>query len=175
MGVAVEIAVEISVDLAMEIAVEIAMAGAMSLHGVPLLALVILGISPWNVRGCPWKIRGRPRSFSSCPWNVVDMAVQCRGDPWTLPQGSAKMAINAHQTIVVYLQRKNTYITILKGFSFVRGRKAFSQKRFGQHPKAISYTVGFVSRKRPFSTDEAQSKLSYTVERGLFLDSTFFD
>ena len=160
-------------DHAMEIAVEIAMAGAMSLHGVPLLALVILGISPWNVRGCPWKIRGRPRSFSSCPWNVVDMAVECRGDPWTLPQGSAKMTINAHQTIV-YLQRTNTYITIRKGFPFVTGRKSFSEERFCQHPKAISYTVGFVSRKRPFST-EAQIKLSYTVERGLFLDSTFFD
>ena len=33
--------------------------------------------------------------------------------------------------------------------------------------KAISYTVGFVSRKRPFST-EAQIKLSYIVEKGLF-------
>ena len=34
-------------------------------------------------------------------------------------------------------------------------------------PKVISYTVGFVSRKRPFST-EAQIGLSYTVEKGLF-------
>ena len=33
--------------------------------------------------------------------------------------------------------------------------------------EAISYTVGFVSRKRPFST-EAQIELSYTVEKGLF-------
>ena len=33
--------------------------------------------------------------------------------------------------------------------------------------KAISYTVGFVSRKRPFST-EAQIGLSYAVEKGLF-------
>ena len=33
--------------------------------------------------------------------------------------------------------------------------------------KAISYTVGFVSRKRPFST-EAQIELSNTVEKGLF-------
>ena len=33
--------------------------------------------------------------------------------------------------------------------------------------KAISYTVRFVSRKRPFST-EAQIELSYTVEKGLF-------
>ena len=32
---------------------------------------------------------------------------------------------------------------------------------------AISYTGGFVSRKRPFST-EAQIGLSYTVEKGLF-------
>ena len=34
--------------------------------------------------------------------------------------------------------------------------------------KAISYKVGFVSRKRPFPT-EAQIGLSYTVERGLGL------
>ena len=41
------------------------------------------------------------------------------------------------------------------------------------HAKAISYTVGFVSRKRPFST-VAQIGLSYTVEKGHFrLD--FFD
>ena len=33
--------------------------------------------------------------------------------------------------------------------------------------KAISYTVGFVSRKGPFST-ETQIELSYTVEKGLF-------
>ena len=33
--------------------------------------------------------------------------------------------------------------------------------------KAISYTVGFVSRKRPFSAD-AQIGLSYTVQKGLF-------
>ena len=33
--------------------------------------------------------------------------------------------------------------------------------------KALSYTVGFVSRKRPFST-EAQVGVSYTVEKGLF-------
>ena len=36
-----------------------------------------------------------------------------------------------------------------------------------RNSKAISYTVGFVSRKRPFST-EAQIELSYTVEKGLF-------
>ena len=33
--------------------------------------------------------------------------------------------------------------------------------------KAISYTVGFVSRKWRFST-EAQIELSYTVDKGLF-------
>ena len=33
--------------------------------------------------------------------------------------------------------------------------------------KAISYAVGFVSRKRPFST-EAHIGLSYAVEKGLF-------
>ena len=32
---------------------------------------------------------------------------------------------------------------------------------------AISYSVGFVSRRRPFST-EAQIGLSYAVEKGLF-------
>ena len=36
-----------------------------------------------------------------------------------------------------------------------------------QRVKAISYTVGFVSRKRLFST-EAQIELSYTVDKGLF-------
>ena len=38
----------------------------------------------------------------------------------------------------------------------------------------ISYAVGFVSRKRPFST-EAQIGLSYAVENGLFRLNTFFD
>ena len=38
--------------------------------------------------------------------------------------------------------------------------------------KAISYTVGFVSRKWPFST-EAQIELSYTVEKGLFRLNSF--
>ena len=33
--------------------------------------------------------------------------------------------------------------------------------------KAISYAVGFVGRKRPFST-EAQIGLSYAVEKGIF-------
>ena len=37
---------------------------------------------------------------------------------------------------------------------------------------AISYTVGFVSRRRPFST-EAQIGLSYTVEKGLFRPNFF--
>ena len=40
-------------------------------------------------------------------------------------------------------------------------------------PKAIPYTVGLVSRKRPFST-EAQIELSYKVEKGRS-DSTFSD
>ena len=39
--------------------------------------------------------------------------------------------------------------------------------------KAISYAVGFVSRKRPFST-EAQIGLSYAVEKGLYR-LNFFD
>ena len=43
----------------------------------------------------------------------------------------------------------------------------------GCEAEDISYTVGFVSRKRPFST-EAKIELSYTVEKGFF-DSTFFD
>ena len=38
--------------------------------------------------------------------------------------------------------------------------------------KATSYTVEFVSRKRPFST-EAQIGLSYTVEKGLFRLNSF--
>ena len=35
------------------------------------------------------------------------------------------------------------------------------------HTEAISYAVGFFSRKRPFST-EAQIGLSYEIEKGLF-------
>ena len=42
----------------------------------------------------------------------------------------------------------------------------------GSTPEATSYTVEFVSRKRPFSTD-AQIELSYTVEKGLFLLNFF--
>ena len=38
--------------------------------------------------------------------------------------------------------------------------------------KKWPYTVGFVSRKRPFST-EAQIGLSYTIEKGLFRLSFF--
>ena len=38
---------------------------------------------------------------------------------------------------------------------------------YNSRSRAISYTVGFVNRKRPFST-EAQIGLSYTVEKGLF-------
>ena len=37
----------------------------------------------------------------------------------------------------------------------------------GRPYKAIAYAVGFVSRKRPFST-EAQIGLAYAVEKGLF-------
>ena len=50
--------------------------------------------------------------------------------------------------------------------------KAFFCQFLGSVCKAISYAVGFVSRKR-FST-EAQIGLSYTAEKGFF-DSTFFD
>ena len=46
-------------------------------------------------------------------------------------------------------------------------------RKSARYCKAISYTVGFVSRKRPFST-EAQIELSYTVEKGLFR-LNFFD
>ena len=38
---------------------------------------------------------------------------------------------------------------------------------FSSRPTVISYTVGFISRKRRFST-EAQIGLSYAVEKGLF-------
>ena len=36
-----------------------------------------------------------------------------------------------------------------------------------RHSEAISYAVGFFSRKRPFST-EAQIGLAYAVDKGLF-------
>ena len=41
------------------------------------------------------------------------------------------------------------------------------QNRGFEAHQAITYTVGFVSGKRPFSTD-AQIELSYTVEKGLW-------
>ena len=50
-------------------------------------------------------------------------------------------------------------------------RLSFSTGESSRKSKAISFTVGFVIRKRPFST-EAQIGLSYRVEKG-FLDSTF--
>ena len=40
-------------------------------------------------------------------------------------------------------------------------------RQHDRNTQAISYAVGFVSRKRPFST-EAQIGLSYAVEKGLF-------
>ena len=84
-GFAVGAAVEIHLD----IAVKTAMASAIGLHGVPLLAAAFRGRT-WNVRGSPWKVRGSPWSVRGCPWNAVDMAVECRGGPWTLPRWSAK-------------------------------------------------------------------------------------
>ena len=51
-----------------------------------------------------------------------------------------------------------------------RTKPAYKRKR----TKAISYAVGFVSRKRPFSSDEAQIELpSYAVEKGLFRHNFF--
>ena len=73
----------------METAVEMAMASALGLHGVPLVAAAFCG-SPWKVRGRPWSVRG-------CPCNAVDMAVECGGDPWTLPRCSA------NETNIVHL------------------------------------------------------------------------
>ena len=34
--------------------------------------------SPCKVRGSPWKVRCSPRSVRGCPWNAVDMGMECR-------------------------------------------------------------------------------------------------
>ena len=46
-------------------------------------------------------------------------------------------------------------------------KSSFSTGSPSRKTQAISYTVGFVSRKRPFWT-ETQIELSYTVEKGIF-------
>ena len=102
---------------AVEIAVEIAVASAMGLHGVPLLAAAFRE-SPWNVRGRPWKVRGSPWIVRGCPWNAVDMAVECRGGPWTLPRCSAKKRKNVRYTpqscsTVLYLQPRCCLLTVV--------------------------------------------------------------
>ena len=76
----------------METAVAYAMASVMGLHVVPLLVAAIRG-SPWNFRGRPWEVRGSPWNIRGCPRNTVDMSVECRGGPWTLPRSSAKRQI----------------------------------------------------------------------------------
>ena len=90
-----EVAVEIAVDPVVEIAVEIVIASAIGLHGVTLLAVAFRG-SPWNVRGSPWKVRGSPWDVRGYPWNGMDMALERRGGPWTLPRWSAKETSNIH-------------------------------------------------------------------------------
>ena len=92
-------AVDFAVETAMEIALEIAMASTMGLHGVPLFAAAFRG-GPWNVRGSPWKVRSSPWSVRGCPWNAVDMAVECRGGPWTLPRCSTKKTNVVHPSFV---------------------------------------------------------------------------
>ena len=113
-GAAVEIAVEIAVDLAVEIVVEIAMARATGLHGVALLAAAFRG-SPWNALGNPWKVRGCPWSVRGCPWNAVDMAVECRGGPWTLPRCSAKKTNNVHPATMLRGHRRDAHEGLTAG------------------------------------------------------------
>ena len=113
-GAAVDIAVEIAVDLAVEIVVEIAMASATGLHGVELLAAAFRG-SPWNVRGNPWKVRGCAWSVRGCLWNAVDMVVECRGGPWTLPRSSAKKTNNVHPFTMLRGHRRDAHEGLTAG------------------------------------------------------------
>ena len=83
--------------LAVEIAVKMAMASTMGLYGIPLLAAAFRR-SPWSVRGSPWSVRG-------CPLNGVEIAVECRGGQWALPQLSAKKTNNVHPSAFTILTR----------------------------------------------------------------------
>ena len=105
-GVAVGAFVDVSVGdrgfavgAAVGIAVETAIVSAMGLRGVSLLAAAFRG-SPWNVRGSPWKVYGSPWSVRGYPWNAVDIVVECRGGPWTLPRCSAKKTNNVRPPLV---------------------------------------------------------------------------
>ena len=62
---------------------------------------------------------------------------------------------------------KYTTTAVLAGWFFSLSSLASHQSSV-LLPEAISHTAGFVSRKRPFST-EAQIGLSYTVEKVFFL------
>ena len=95
-GVAVDVSVGgrglpwFAVGASINIAVKNAMASATGLQGVQLLAMALRG-SPWSVRRSPWNVR-------RCPCN---MAVACRGGPWTLTRHSAKETNNAHPSTML--------------------------------------------------------------------------
>ena len=72
-------AVDAAVGIAVHSGVDIAMASAIGLHGVTLLATTFRR-SPWNVRGCSWNAVNMA--------DAVNMRVECRGGPWTLPRCS---------------------------------------------------------------------------------------
>ena len=65
-----------------------------------------------------------------------------------------------------------SFLDICLRFSHLYPKRQRGSAQFGPWGQAISYTVGFVGRKRGFWT-EAQIVLSCTVEKGLFR-LTFF-
>ena len=106
-------AVGAAVEIAVEIVVEICMASTTRLHGVPLLAAAFRG-SPWNVRGSSWKVRGSPWSVRGCPRNAVDMAMEYRGAPRTLPRCSVKKTNKVHPS-TMFGHRRDAHEVLTAG------------------------------------------------------------
>ena len=82
-----------------------------------------------------------------------------------MPRVAARRILNVQQSERKF-ESHQSLGDVLICLTSATTRKATGDKnRFGF--KAISFTVGFVGQKRPFST-EAQIELSYTVEKRLF-------
>ena len=99
------------------------MASAMGLHGVPRHFVEAHGM-PLEPRGSPWKVRGSPWSVSGCPWNAVEIAVECRGGPWTLPRCSAKKTNNVHASKTPLLALRIPRRVVLRSGSTFHGETA---------------------------------------------------
>ena len=76
----------LAVEIAVETAVEIAMDSAMGIHCVPRHCVEAHRM-PLEARRRSTVARGVCRFFT---WNAVEIAVECRERPWTLPRCSAK-------------------------------------------------------------------------------------